>query len=318
MSTEFEELLVDSMRRFTATVSVPEGLAARARWQHRRRRNRARVTAVTGMAIVSAAAVIAVTAGTGAPALRPAPPAQATAYIVRRAEQELRNRNVIMELTTPRQVLTRTSPGGKTVTSNVPGSVWWTYHSQSRHQTFAAYLRGHGRPRASDTDTTSSPLRPGPGILFRFTQTSVNYTDRTWSRGPQLAGKVTGSPGPACPQLRSMQDPRVDGIVLFTSPAFIRATLACGGLSVTGHVQVDGVATVRLTGSRPVTKLPLTIYISPVTYRLVRTVIGGLRQDYRWLAPTPANLARLRVAIPPGFHRVRNAAGRLAGSAGAP
>jgi hypothetical protein len=306
VSTDFEELVVDSMRRFTAEVRVPAGLAARARWQHRRRRTRARVTAGTGVAIVSAVAVIAVTAGTGGPAPRPAPQAQTAAYIVRRAEQTLSNRNVIMELTTPRQVITRTAAGGRTDTSNVPRSVHWGYHSQFRQQIFAAYLRGHGQPGASDTDTTGSPLRPGPGILFRFTQTSVNYTDRTWSRGPQLAGKVTGSPGPACPQLRSMEDPRVDGIVLFTSPAFIRATLACGGLSVTGRVRLDGTTAIRLAGSRAVTKLPLVIYISPVTYRLVRTVIGGLRQDYRWLAPTPANLATLTVPIPPGFHRVPN------------
>jgi hypothetical protein len=257
------------------------------------------------VAIVSAAAVIAVTAGTGAPALRPAPPAQATAYIVRRAEQALRNRNVIMEITTPRQVLTKTA-AGKTVTSNVPRSVHWGYHSQSRDQIFAAYLRGHGQPGASDTDTTDSPLRPGPSSLFRFTQTSVNYTNRTWSRGPQLTGKGAGPSEPACQQLRSMQDPRVDGIVLFTSPTFIRAALACGGLSVTGHVQVDGTAAIKLAGSRAVTKLPMIIYISPVTYRLVRTVIGGLRQDYRWLAPTPGNLATLTVPIPPGFHRVPN------------
>jgi hypothetical protein len=101
-------------------------------------------------------------------------------------------------------------------------------------------------------------------------------------------------------------DPRLDGILLFTSPVFVRAALACGGLSVSGHVRIDGTAAIRLTGSRAETKLPLVIYISPVTYRLVRTVIGGLRQDYRWLAPTPANLATLTVPIPPGFHRVPN------------
>jgi hypothetical protein len=56
-------------------------------------------------------------------------------------------------------------------------------------------------------------------------------------------------------------------------------------------------------------KLPLTVYVSPATYLLVRVVIGGLRQDYRWLAPTAANLAMLKVRIPPGFHRVNNATG---------
>jgi hypothetical protein len=54
-------------------------------------------------------------------------------------------------------------------------------------------------------------------------------------------------------------------------------------------------------------KLPLTVYVSPATYLPVRVVIGGLRQDYRWLAPTAANLAMLKVHIPPGFRRVKNA-----------
>jgi hypothetical protein len=318
VSTDFEELVVDSMRRFTAVVDVPADLADRARWQHRRRRTRARATAATGAAIVSAAVVIAVTAGTSGPAPRRSPQAQTAAYIVGRAEQALSNRNVILELTTPRQVITRTATDGKTITSNVARSVHWGYHSQGREQTFAAYLRGHGQPGASDTDTADSPLRPGPGILFHFTQTSVNYTDRTWSRGPQVAGKASGTLGPACPMLRSMENPRADGIVLFTSPPFIKAALACGGLSVTGRVRIDGTTAIRLTGSRAVTKLPLVIYISPVTYRLVRTVIGGLRQDFRWLAPTPAHLAQLRVVIPPGFHRVRDAAGPLTGGAWVP
>jgi hypothetical protein len=49
------------------------------------------------------------------------------------------------------------------------------------------------------------------------------------------------------------------------------------------------------------------MYVSPATYLLVRTVIGGLRQDYRWLRPTAANLAKLKVRVPPGFHRVKDA-----------
>jgi hypothetical protein len=95
--------------------------------------------------------------------------------------------------------------------------------------------------------------------------------------------------------------------VFFTSPSYVHAALACGGLSVTGHVRVDGTAAIRLTGTKRLLKLPLTMYVSPVTYLLVRTVIGGRRQDYRWLRPTAANLAMLRVRIPPGFRRVKNA-----------
>lgn len=48
---------------------------------------------------------------------------------------------------------------------------------------------------------------------------------------------------------------------------------------------------------------------SPATYLPIRIVIGGLRQDYRWLAPTTANLAMLKVRIPPRFRRINNATG---------
>jgi hypothetical protein len=317
VSTDFEELVVDSMRRFTATVHVPAGLAAQARWQVRRRRTRARATAATGAAIVSAAAVFAVAAGTGGPVPAPAVAAQAAAYIVSRAEQALSDRDLILELTSPRQVITKTGAGGKPVISYVPGSVFWGYHFHSRQEVFAAYLRKHGQPGASDTDTGDGPLHHGPGGLFHSTQTSVNYSDRTWSRGTQVSGKAAPVRGPACKVLKGMQDPQADGELLFTSPWFIRATMACGGLSVTGHVRIDGIAAVMLTGSRQLMKLPLVIYISPITYRLVRTVIGGLRQDYRWLAPTPANLAKLRVPVPPGFRRVEYQEDRPAGRAGA-
>jgi hypothetical protein len=317
VSTDFEELVVEGMRRFTAVVRVPADLAARARWQHRRRRTRARASAATGVAIASAVAIIAVTAGTGGPAPVPAPRAQTAAYIVRRAEHALGNPDLILELTSPRQVITKTGAGGKPVISYVPGSVFWGYHFHSRQKIFAAYLRKHGQPGASDTDTGDGPLHHGPGGLFHSTQTSVNYSDRTWSRGTQVSGKAAPVRGPACKVLKGMQDPQADGELLFTTPWFIQATMACGGLSVTGHVRVDGIAAVMLTGSRQLMKLPLVIYISPVTYRLVRTVIGGLRQDYRWLAPTPANLAKLRVPVPPGFRRVEYQEDRPAGRAGA-
>ena len=46
----------------------------------------------------------------------------------------------------------------------------------------------------------------------------------------------------------------------------------------------------------------------PTTYLPIRIVIGGLRQDYRWLEPTAANQAKLKVRIPPGFRRVKNTA----------
>ncbi len=89
----------------------------------------------------------------------------------------------------------------------------------------------------------------------------------------------------------------------------MRPALACGGLSVTGRPRVDRAAAIKLTGTRRLAKLPITLYVSPATYLPIRIVIAGLRQDYRWLVPTTANLAMLKVRIPPRFRRVSNAAG---------
>ena len=62
----------------------------------------------------------------------------------------------------------------------------------------------------------------------------------------------------------------------------------------------------------------MTFWVDPATYLPVRSVstlesplipgqaqlAGQLQIDYRWLAPTPANVAELHVTIPPGFTEV--------------
>lgn len=67
MSGEFEELLRDSMEWFAGDVCVPAGLAGEARRHHGRRLFAMRAAIAAGTAaVVSAAAVIAVTAGPAA------------------------------------------------------------------------------------------------------------------------------------------------------------------------------------------------------------------------------------------------------------
>src|SRR5690349_7951346 len=315
MSGDFEELVRGSMEWFTGHVRLPAGLAGRARRHHRRRQRVVRAAIAAGTAaVVSAAGVIALTGGAGgAPGLHPrggAGPAQAAAYVVQRTERAVSTKNLIMEISTPEQVITTEQPGKGPVRSFVPHSVWWAYRGRSRGEVYAAYLRRHGRPDAADTDTEYGPLGkslPGNPSLHPFTQTTVNYSDRTWSRGTQLTGLASAPAGAAaCELVKDMTDPLVAGEVFFTSPSFIRAALACGGLTKAGRTRVDGAAAIVLTGTQRMANLPITLYVSPATYLPVRIVIGGLRQDYRWLAPTAANLAMLKVRIPPGFRRAGN------------
>jgi hypothetical protein len=312
MSGDFEELVRDSMEWFAAEVSVPSGLAGQARRGRRRQRIRAQAMIAAVTAAVTAAAVIAVTGAAGSAPPRQADGgglrAQTAAYIIERAQRAISTRSLIMEISSPEQVVTEV-PYSKPVRTSVPRSIKWAYHGRSRTEVFAAYLRRQGQPRAADTDIADGPLWPGQASpsLYRFTQTTVNYSDRTWSRGTQLTGLGAPPSGSACALVRSMNDPQVAGESIFTSPAYIQSALSCGGLSVTGRVEVDGAIAIRLTGTRRLTKMPLTMYVSPVTFFLIRVVIGGWRQDYRWLAPTAGNLAMLKVRIPAGFRRVKDA-----------
>ena len=318
MSGEFEDLVRDSMEWFTGDVRVPAGLAGQARRHHRRRLIAMRAAIAAGTAaVLGAAAVLTVTGGasgvrgpdTGA---RWAVRAQTAAYVIRRAERAISTRSLIMEISTPEQVITTERPGNRPARSFIPRSVWWAYHGRSRGEVFAAYLRKHGQPGAANTDTEYGPpgkSLPGSPSLHPFTQTTINYSDRTWSRGTQLTGLASRSPGTACELVKAMTDPLLAGKVFFTSPSFIHGALACGGLSVTGRTRVDGAAAIKLTGTRRLAKPPITLYVSPATYLPIRIVIGGLREDYRWLAPTAANLAMLKVRIPPGFRRVKSTAG---------
>ena len=318
MSGDFEDLVRGSMEWFTGDVRVPAGLAGKARQHHRRRLFAVRAAIVAGVAaIVSAAAVITVTGGaSGTPGLHGhgggAAPAQAAAYIIQHAERAVSTGSLIMEISTPEQVIMTERPGKRPVRSLIPRSVWWAYHDRSRGEVFAGYLRRHGHPDAANTDTENGP--PGKSLasspsLHPFTQTTVNYSDRTWSRGTQLTGLASGSPGTACELVKGMTDPLLVGEVFFTSPSFIQAALDCGGLSVTGRTRVGGATAIKLTGTQRLAKLPITLYISPATYLPIRVVIGGVRQDYRWLAPTAAGLSMLKVRIPSGFRRVSNPAG---------
>src|SRR5262249_51656321 len=118
--------------------------------------------------------------------------------------------------------------------------------------------------------------------------------------------------------------------------AFISRTLGCGAASVTGHVLIHGVETTKITG-KPVT-MPLPagearavhakwvrvrwiLYVNSANYLPVRMygstqTFGGSAgsftssgvTDVTWLPPTPANIAKTLVTIPPGFHRVTSVA----------
>ena len=163
----------------------------------------------------------------------------------------------------------------------------------------------------------------------KLTGVYVTYYNHKWSLQPESV------PPNACSRTGTLE---MAGPPVPTSdwPAFIRATLACGAATVTGHVQIDGVETVRITGSPVTVKLPpgeardirekrvrsrWTLYVNPKTYLPVRLSGSGRAYggpapstystsvtDMQWLPPTAANIAKTLVTIPPGFHQVSSPA----------
>jgi hypothetical protein len=91
--------------------------------------------------------------------------------------------------------------------------------------------------------------------------------------------------------------------------ASLRDWQSCGWLKADGTATVGGVTALRLTmatGGGWAT----TWYIDPETYLPISKTVSEREKllstvDFQWLPPTPANLASLRLPVPPrGFTEV--------------
>jgi hypothetical protein len=113
----------------------------------------------------------------------------------------------------------------------------------------------------------------------------VQYGNRTWS--DTYAGIATQS---AAASLQELHQTIATGDFTVVGKTVIdRQTV----LELTDHYKVDGEA-----GEQ-------TVWVDPTTYLPVRTLsddAGNTNQvDYEFLPPTPANMAKLKPIIPPGF-----------------
>jgi hypothetical protein len=302
MNTDVEELLRDGMERFTAGVRAPAGLAHTAGRLHRRRLA-VRAAVACGTAAVTAAAVVAVAAGAGGGPAQTGPTvsqARTAAYVISRVEKALAGQHLVLR--------------GRTTTSAGP-SISWSYGSQHRFE----------------EPTGSGPyLAQGTALIDgKLTGVYVTYYNREWSLLPESV------PASACSRTGALE---MAGPPVPASdwPAFIRATLACGAATVTGHAQIDGVEALKITGSPVTERLPAdyakvirekwlhsqwTLYVDPQTYLPVRLAssartYGGPAPsalftsvtDMRWLPPAAANIAQSLVTIPAGFQQVSSPA----------
>jgi hypothetical protein len=322
MSTDVEELIRDGMHRLAATTDIPTGLVGRARRRLRRRRL-AGVSAIAGAAAVGVVAAVVVVPGAGAPAGSTGH-AQAAAYVTSRVEKAVATENLVFV--------------GRSDSKLWGNTVTWAYGSRSRFEEYSP--KADYRDRVVNGQRLWDFPRQERGLPYLAEGTAlvggklvgayVTYFDHKYSLSP-----LRPQPVSACSTTAALS---MGGPIIPTTDwaAFIDGTLACGAASVTGHVLVDGTATVQLTGKPVTVRLQpgyakvvgakwvtarWTLDVNPTTYLPVRMygsteTFGGRAGRYtsssvtnvRWLPPTSANIAQAMVTIPPGFHQVSSAA----------
>ncbi len=301
MSTQFEDRLRDAMEQATGQVRLRPGLAARA-FQHRqRRRVTARVVTAAGTAAVVAAGLAAAGAAGAFGSGRGTGPQQAsyTAYVVRHVEHALaapgQAHSVQYARSTyrPGTDLQPAGPFSVRVSQGGPSSPWavryaqrWVYHNTARTTAFSPA----GRPvfelgAKFPAGTTGSSI-------------GVSWVNHTWWQQSLAAQPAPSSPAPInCGP--PIQIPDGTGWA-----AYIRYQLACGAFSVACRQPVNGMDTIKIVSKQGM----ITLWVNPHSYLPVRLILasGALhsRTDFRWLPPTPANLAELNVTVPAGFTQV--------------
>ena len=329
MTNSIEELLREGYDRLTADAKAPAGIVSRAQ-RHNRQRRIAALSA-TGVALAAAAAVITVIVVP--PRSSPAPQVQTVAYVTSRAQHALTavtQGNVIEEVSATARNGTfgftvvnmalseQQNPSGSAVLPGVLGSVKaqrmssWFYRGLTLQEGFSATGK---LVFAASIGTVTSPSGKHAPEAY-----GAAYPLRTRWRSPLVgpngnAPTLTCSnafPGAATPDLR----------------ATILKALSCKLFVLDGRQQADGVDAIKLV-MKPPAGLPVreTLWLDPSTYLPLRTStaflaahgqVSLLVQDYRWLPPTPANLAALhaairRATIPAGFRMLPSADLPLAG-----
>jgi hypothetical protein len=314
--------------RLSAVIAAPDmagaapGAGRRRSRMFRHRRIALVAAAVTGVAAAAAAAVLVATPGPGRiprpaissqPAISPLPPHTA-AFVIGRAERALASaerRNLIQEIHAVGQASWFSSVGpGRS--ASAAQAVIWTYRGLSLtegvtaagQRVFDASMRYSYTPHR---ETISSE--------------GVNDAARTWW-ADRVPIHIRGRPIPIWAAPRSCATaapPSPSGSFGSNWPAQIRLALRCGDYHVAGTGLIDGVSAIEIVPKyqRPPSRahqVSQVLWISRSTYLPVQErwswprghglPRGSLTGDFAWLAPTPANLASLRLRIPPGYRRL--------------
>lgn len=155
--------------------------------------------------------------------------------------------------------------------------------------------------------------RPVTGYLVTITahrtvSITINYRNRTWAKVTYPFGSSASAHGPA-----------PEPLTLTQLAGQLRAAVKAGKASLDRRVTVDGQHAIRLT--EHVGGGQVDLWISPATFLPIRQIDRAtgvspgsdeaIRDDYRWLPATRANLRLLTpaAAIPAGFSQTSPGAG---------
>jgi hypothetical protein len=205
------------------------------------------------------------------------------------------------------------------------------YYGRERIMTYTAA----GQPYSDEAQTrVPGPQPTAPGTL---TILDVDYPARTAAyekftipspdqkahlHGHYAKAMVVPLCGPHGIMGFSLGETSADSVA-----SCVRELLVSGKATVTGHQWIDDVDTIKIalaTGSTPRSPKPTwrqTLWVNPSTYLPVQMTVlpysgngayVGFSQlangpfteavtEFRWLPPTPANLAQLNAPIPSGF-----------------
>jgi hypothetical protein len=329
MNTDVADLLHESIDRLTEGERVPPGLADRAFHCHRQRSIALRAAVATGTAL--AAAGVAVTVVTSTAVTVPGGAARSTvprvtardaSYVFRQTERALtmaERENLVEEIHTVghhyglglTQVSTVHFNAGGTGTvirqagPTAAQEMIWSYRGQLREQG----LDAAGRPVFDATGTTArSPAGP-KSVLMRVSGTGIDFRAKTWWHAAVRLRLPASAHPAACTS--AYLPPPVGSTVDW--PAVIRTALSCGHYRIAGQQQLGTARAIKLISVKPDGPYSETLWVSPATYLPMRLTWhwldqrgagpGTLTGDFRWLRPTAANLANLRVTVPHGFRQ---------------
>ena len=263
-----------------ADLHAPADLAATVA---RRRGNQNRVLAgALALPVVAGVAVTAVLLSTGGTSAAPKPPPPAAAA---------------PQIHTVSYVLTQAKAALDSVDEDLVQTNITGTDGRGPSQRNESWLDPRTRTERSDQYTPGGQL--STSVLVTHTDTgvtllAVDYATSTWSSITAADKGLKGLPGS-----------------LYTDPADIRAALTAGTLVLVGEEQVGGQPAEHLTVTGLLDSMSMDLWVDATSYLPVQSVVhkGPYTgtASYTWLPRTPANLAKLILAVPAGFTKVGKA-----------